>query len=152
MAFGTPKRIEIKYNKETIQNMLALIRDAPLPNNAPVDTSDPWKLGIEIEYLKKLKAMFLSEWNWDVLEKKIAKFENYLVHYEHEGNALDLHYVHVRSQRSDAIPLILLHGWPGTNYRPCCGVTASDRTIGTFFEFHKVIEPLINPASPELPA
>ena len=58
--------------------------------------------------------MFLIEWSWDSLEKKIESFDNYLVHYEREGDALDLHYIHVKSPRSDATPLILLHGWPGT--------------------------------------
>ncbi|KAL5532403.1 hypothetical protein ACEPAF_5973 [Sanghuangporus sanghuang] len=135
MSFGVPRRIEVKYDAQTIQNMLTLLKAAPLPDKAPVDAAGPWKLGMDIDYLKKLKTMFLTEWKWDSLGKKIAKFDNFLVHYEHEEDTFDLHYLHVKSQRRDAIPLILCHGWPGT-----------------FFDFHKVIEPLVNPASPDLPA
>lgn len=43
-------------------------------------------------------------------------------------DGVNLHFVHQRSLRPDAIPLLILHGWPGT-----------------FFEFDQVIEPLINP-------
>ena len=59
----------------------------------------------------------------------------------------DLHFIHARSERTDAIPLILLHGWPG-EYRgntSKCVVQYLIDFLGTFFDFHKVIEPLINP-------
>ncbi|EJD04936.1 alpha/beta-hydrolase [Fomitiporia mediterranea MF3/22] len=115
--------------------MLSLLQAAPFPDKAPIDANTPWQLGIEYDYLKKLKHMFETEWSWKALEKNVAKFQHYLVQYEKDGDALDLHYVHVKSPRSDAIPLILLHGWPGT-----------------FFDFHKVVEPLTNPPSSDLPA
>ena len=115
MSFGTTRRIDIKYDAAEVQKMLSLIQAAPFPDRAPVDADTPWKLGIEYDYLKKLKEMFLTQWRWDVLEKKIAKYENFIVRYESDGDTLDLHYVHVRSPRADAIPLILLHGWPGAS-------------------------------------
>ena len=93
--------------------MIALSKAAPFPNRAPIDSGTPWKLGVDYEYLKSLKAKFETEWKWETLEKKISKFDNYMVHYENDGDVLDLHYVHVKSSRSDAIPLMLLHGWPG---------------------------------------
>ncbi|KAI5120954.1 hypothetical protein M0805_001659 [Coniferiporia weirii] len=135
MVFGVPNRIDVKYSPSAVENMLALLRASPFPDQAPIDTAEPWKLGIDYAYLKNLKTRFETEWDWTVLEQKIARFDNYLVHYEHEGDALDLHYIHVKSARSDAIPLILLHGWPGT-----------------FFDFNKVIDPLVNPPNVNLPA
>ena len=113
MTFGSPKQIQVKYDDAAVKNMLSLLQAAPFPDKAPIDANTPWQLGIEYDYLKKLKHMFQTEWSWKALEEKIAKFQHYLVHYEKEGDALDLHYVHVKSPRSDAIPLILLHGWPG---------------------------------------
>lgn len=46
-----------------------------------------------------------------------------------------LHFVHHRSSRSDAIPLLMLHGWPSS-----------------FLEWDKVIGPLTSPPSSSLPA
>ena len=48
---------------------------------------------------------------------------------------IPLHFVHHRSPRADAIPLIFVHGWPGS-----------------FLEVENIIEPLTNPPSEELPA
>ena len=47
-----------------------------------------------------------------------------------EIDGLDIHFLHVRSPHPDAMPLIITHGWPGS-----------------VVEFHKVIEPLVDPAA-----
>ncbi len=31
-----------------------------------------------------------------------------------EIDGLDIHFIHVRSQHEDALPLIVTHGWPGS--------------------------------------
>lgn len=46
-----------------------------------------------------------------------------------------LHFVHHRSARRDAIPLLFVHGWPGS-----------------FLEVENIIEPLTNPVDDNLPA
>lgn len=46
-----------------------------------------------------------------------------------------LHFVHHRSPRPDAIPLLFLHGWPGS-----------------FLEVENIIEPLTNPTDANMPA
>ena len=48
---------------------------------------------------------------------------------------LDLHFIHQRSKRNDAIPILFLHGWPSTS-----------------LEWEKVILPLTNPGDDSLPA
>ena len=48
---------------------------------------------------------------------------------------MNLHFVHKKSTRADAIPLLLCHGWPGT-----------------FCEFFSLVEPLTNPPNPDDPA
>ena len=115
MPFLTPKQIEIKYEDAVVQNMLDLLRAAPFPDNVALDT-EPWKLGIDYSYLKALREQFITTWSWENLEKKINEFENFTIHFEDGGDVIDLHYVHVKSPRADAIPLILLHGWPGMYY------------------------------------
>ncbi|KAJ3138190.1 hypothetical protein HK100_012871 [Physocladia obscura] len=48
---------------------------------------------------------------------------------------INIHFVHFKSSRADARPLLLVHGWPGS-----------------FFEFHKVAFPLANPLNLSDPA
>ena len=45
-----------------------------------------------------------------------------------EIDGLDIHFIHVRSQHEDALPLIVNHGWPGS-----------------IVEQLKIIDPLTNP-------
>lgn len=49
--------------------------------------------------------------------------------------SLDLHFIHERSDREDAIPILFLHGWPSTS-----------------LEWQKIIHPLAHPSSPSQPA
>ncbi|KAL5483596.1 hypothetical protein ACEPAI_8828 [Sanghuangporus weigelae] len=135
MMLSAPRRIDAAFSDTAVRGMLALLKASPFPEKAPIDSSHPWKLGIDYEYLKKLKYIFETEWSWESLQKRILKFDHYLVHCERDGDGFDLHYIHAKSPRSDAIPLILLHGWPGT-----------------FFDFHRIIETLTNPEKPDLPA
>ena len=143
MTFGSPNSIRVKYDAAAVQNMLNLLKVAPFPDRAPIDASEPWKLGMDYDYLKRLKDMFLTEWSWDSLEKRIATFDNYLVHYEHEGDSLGLHYIHVKSSRADAIPLILLHGWPGPSSLRFRFVLYLTRNFRQFFRLpqgHRTID------------
>jgi pimeloyl-ACP methyl ester carboxylesterase len=55
---------------------------------------------------------------------------------EIEGfGVLRIHFLWQRSLRRDAVPLLMVHGWPGS-----------------FLEFSKVLEPLANPPNAETPA
>lgn len=112
MTFGPARKVEVKYGAADVQNMISLLKATPFPDKAPLD-AEPWKLGIDHAYLKDLVSRFETSWTWSSLEKRTAQYDNYLVHYENGGDSLELHYVYVESNRSDAIPLILLHGWPG---------------------------------------
>ncbi|KAI0083462.1 alpha/beta-hydrolase [Irpex rosettiformis] len=135
MSFSNLRKVAIHYDEAVVQNMLTMLKSAPFPSQALLDPKSPWSLGIDYDYLSSLKKQFETEWRWDRLENAINKSDNFLVDYADGEDRLQLHFLHKKSERADAIPLIMLHGWPGT-----------------FFDFHKVIEPLVNPPSPDLPA
>ena len=159
--------------------MLSLVSSAPLPPRPPFPTSDDptpssspfaprspkeWELSVEYDYLLKLRDKWLHEWSWDSLSERLTKMDHFLVDYadpidENEtgdGNEryeLTLHFVHQRSTREDAIPLLILHGWPGTSStRRSYSSIHHSLVVGTFFDFHKIIDPLVNPSDPSLPA
>jgi pimeloyl-ACP methyl ester carboxylesterase len=48
----------------------------------------------------------------------------------HEIDGLDIHFIHVRSEHEDALPLIVTHGWPGS-----------------IIEQLKIVDPLTNPTA-----
>ena len=64
--------------------------------------------------------------DWRTCEVKL----NDLPHFITGTDGLDIHFIHVRSQHEDALPLIVTHGWPGS-----------------IIEQLKLVEPLTNPAA-----
>ena len=95
--------------------MIKMLKAAPFPSQAPLDAEKPWSLGIDFDYLKMLKATMETKWKWEDTEAKIGKYDNFLVDYKSEDGVdeMTLHFVHAKSKRPDAIPLALMHGWPG---------------------------------------
>ncbi|KAK6597580.1 epoxide hydrolase 4 [Botrytis cinerea] len=68
------------------------------------------KFGITHEWITKTKDYWLHEYDWRAQEKHINSFPNYTV--EIEG--LTVHFVALFSEKEDAVPITLLHGWPGS--------------------------------------
>ncbi|KAI0341409.1 alpha/beta-hydrolase [Trametopsis cervina] len=136
MSFANLRKIPVHYDEAAVQNMISMLKAAPFPAEAPVEASTPWSLGIDYDYLKSLKHEFETTWSWTELEQEINKFDNFLVDVTTVDNdKFELHFVHKKSERRDAVPLLLLHGWPSS-----------------FLDFLGMIEPLTNPPRADLPA
>lgn len=129
---ATPRKFEIAFDRAHVARMMELLQSSTLPD-APPFPGASWEEGIELPWLKQVKDKWLREFAIDDFEKKLNRWPQFMTRLEDED--VDLHFVHVRSGRQDAIPLMLLHGWPGT-----------------FHDFHKVIEPLVNPPEAGKPA
>lgn len=82
---------------------------------------DDWTQGIPLSYMRDLAEYWATEYDWRSREAALNRFD----HYTTEIDGLDIHFIHQRSTREDAFPLVITHGWPGS-----------------IVEFHKVIEPL----------
>ena len=80
--------------------------------------------GVPLAMMQELARYWGSDYDWRKCEKKL----NDLPHFMTEIDGLDTHFIHVRSQHQDALPLIVTHGWPGS-----------------VIEQLKIIDPLTNP-------
>ena len=87
---------------------------------------DDWSQGIPLAYTRELAGYWADGYDWRSREAALNRFDHYLT----EIDGLDIHFIHQRSPHDDALPLLITHGWPGS-----------------VVEFHKVIEPLVNPPS-----
>ena len=82
---------------------------------------DDWSQGIPLAYTRELADYWRTEYDWRARESALNRFDQFST----EIDGLDIHFIHQRSTREDAFPLVITHGWPGS-----------------VVEFHKVIEPL----------
>jgi pimeloyl-ACP methyl ester carboxylesterase len=111
----TPFRIDVP--EADLDDLRTRLRGTRWPEAGP----DDWSQGTPLGYLRSLCDYWASGYDWRALEARVNRFPQYRT----EIDGLEIHFLHVRSPRPDALPLILTHGWPGS-----------------FLEFTKVIPPL----------
>ena len=66
--------------------------------------------GVPLAMLQELARYWAADYDWRTCELKL----NALPHFMTETDGLDIHFIHVRSDHDDALPLIVTHGWPGS--------------------------------------
>jgi pimeloyl-ACP methyl ester carboxylesterase len=131
-----PTAFDIAVNKTLIDQAINKAR-LYRPSVDLKDASN--KLGLEgppRDLMTEIAAYWSTEYDWFKTQSEINKnFSHYALTVPggHEYNhSLPLHFVHERSSSPDAIPLLLLHGWPSSH-----------------LEWSQVIKPLVHPESSE---
>jgi pimeloyl-ACP methyl ester carboxylesterase len=66
--------------------------------------------GVQLATMQKLAHYWATEYDWRKCEAKL----NTLPQFVTKIDGLDIHFIHVRSKHSGALPLIITHGWPGS--------------------------------------
>jgi pimeloyl-ACP methyl ester carboxylesterase len=66
--------------------------------------------GVQLEFLRELSRYWLSDYDFGRLEERL----NALPQYRTEIDGVGIHFIHVKSEHADAMPLIITHGWPGS--------------------------------------
>jgi pimeloyl-ACP methyl ester carboxylesterase len=66
--------------------------------------------GVQLATLQELARYWTADYDWRKLEAKL----NALPQFTTEIDGVDIHFIHVRSQHENALPLIVTHGWPGS--------------------------------------
>jgi pimeloyl-ACP methyl ester carboxylesterase len=92
------------------------------PDQAP---GEPWAYGTDLAYLRGLVEYWCDHFDWRAQEAALNAFPQFRVPLD----GIDLHYLHVPGVGPDPMPLLLLHGWPGS-----------------VFEFLEIIPRLTDPA------
>ena len=66
--------------------------------------------GVPLATMQKLARHWQTEYDWREVESALNTLPQFIT----EIDGLDIHFVHVRSQHDDALPLVICHGWPGS--------------------------------------
>jgi pimeloyl-ACP methyl ester carboxylesterase len=77
------------------------------PNELP---GTGWTRGVPLTYLRELADHWATAYDWRAAEARLNGVPQYLT----EIDGATVHFIHVRSERADALPLLMIHGWPGT--------------------------------------
>ena len=100
---------------EAFKQLLKLSRIGPKTyENQVADPKDYRSFGVKREWLAESKEHWLNDYNWRKAEDRINSYNNYTVDIEHLGFKFHVHFAALLSKKKDAVPLLLMHGWPGT--------------------------------------
>jgi pimeloyl-ACP methyl ester carboxylesterase len=69
-----------------------------------------WEYGIPIDYLRELVEYWSRTYDWRAQEARLNGF----AHFRTDIDGQSIHFIHARSARADAFPLVITHGWPGS--------------------------------------
>jgi pimeloyl-ACP methyl ester carboxylesterase len=119
----TIRRFQVGFPEAELTELRRRVNATRWPERETV-TDD--SQGVPLALMQELARYWGSDYDWRKCEAKL----NDVPQFTTEIDGLDIHFIHVRSQHQDALPLIVTHGWPGS-----------------IIEQLKIIEPLTNPTA-----
>ncbi len=120
---GTVRPVTVGFPPEAVDDMRRRVAATRWPDRETVDDDSQ---GVPLATMQELAQYWATDYDWSGCEARLNGLPNFLT----EIDGLDIHFVHVRSQHEDALPLIVTHGWPGS-----------------IIEQMKIIGPLTDPTS-----
>jgi len=69
-----------------------------------------WEYGTPIDEVRDLVAYWRHDYDWRAAEARLNELDQFTT----EIDGTRIHFVHARSSNPDALPLLLVHGWPGS--------------------------------------
>jgi pimeloyl-ACP methyl ester carboxylesterase len=66
--------------------------------------------GVPLAMMQDLARYWAAGYDWGPCQARLSELPNFIT----EIDGLDIHFIHVRSRHSGALPLIVTHGWPGS--------------------------------------
>lgn len=114
------KPFQLAHTQQEVDDMKTLIRLSPLgPDTYENSAERKEALGISMDSMKEIKSAWL-EYDWLARQAELNKeLPQYVAQVEDtdpktgKKHAFDIHFVGKMNEREDAVPLLLLHGWPG---------------------------------------
>ena len=116
-----PFRIDVP--EEELVDLRRRILATRWPSKELVEDSSQ---GVQLAMLRELARYWGTDYDFGRLEAKLNALPQFMT----EIDGLDIHFIHVKSEHEDALPLIITHGWPGS-----------------IIEQLKLVDPLTNPTA-----
>src|SRR5256885_3955853 len=92
---------------EQIEDLRRRIEATPLPKKETVESAAQ---GVQLATAQELLRYWGRDYDLGRLEERLNAFPQFMT----EIDGLDIHFIHVKSDHEDALPLIITHGWPGS--------------------------------------
>ena len=122
MASAAPEPFCLHVPDEVLEDLRERLAHTRWPDEIP---GSGWQYGSNLDFMRRLVERWRDDFDWRAQEATLNTFDQFRVPIE----GIDLHFVHQRGIGPDPLPLLLVHGWPGS-----------------VWEFHELIPRLTDPA------
>ncbi|KAF1944653.1 epoxide hydrolase-like protein [Clathrospora elynae] len=113
MSYSPPssaKPFTLDVSDQDISEWRQLLQLSKLAPETFEGRQEGGQYGISHKWLSSAKDYWLNKYEWRAQEKHINSFPNYKTQIED----VDLHFIAVFSEKKDAVPIVFMHGWPGS--------------------------------------
>lgn len=108
-----------------IESLKQKLQAAEFPDELELGDA-PWDLGAPLADVKRLTTYWKDQYDWRKHEAQMNELPNFQTSIQADGfEALDIHFVHQKSDVAGAIPLLFSHGWVG----PLVSMTSLRRNL-----------------------
>ncbi|KIW80223.1 hypothetical protein Z517_06838 [Fonsecaea pedrosoi CBS 271.37] len=116
----------------------------PTFENTHTGEEHRYQYGIDREFILKAKDIWMREYDWRATEARINSYPNFMAEViDDDRTVFQVHFLALFSTNKNAIPLLMLHGWPGiVPY-------TLNRFIGNVMEFFATLDLLKEKFTPE---
>jgi len=97
----------IEIPEADVEDLRARVVATRLPDEETVEDSSQ---GVQLATMQALARYWGTEYDLRRVETRLNALPQFMT----EIDGLDIHFIHVRSRHENALPMILIHGWPGS--------------------------------------
>ncbi|GES57515.1 epoxide hydrolase [Aspergillus terreus] len=133
----TPFKVSIPQEQlDELQTLLKLSKIAPPTYE---NTRPTRQYGITSDWLTTIRKQWQNDFDWRACEEKVNRFPQFTVDIED----IKLHFAALFSEKPDAVPIILIHGWPGSymEFLPILQLFSEEFTPSTL-PYHLIVPSL----------
>jgi hypothetical protein len=97
----------VEIPEAEVEDLRTRIVATRLPEKEPVEDASQ---GVQLTTMQALVRYWGTEYDLRRVEKRLNALPQFLT----QIDDLDIHFIHVKSRHENALPVILIHGWPGS--------------------------------------
>ncbi|KAL4988285.1 Alpha/Beta hydrolase protein [Aspergillus falconensis] len=107
-----PSPFRIAIPNEQLSDFKTLLKLSKIAPQTYENLQEDRRYGVTHEWMSTMKEEWLNSFDWRAVEEHANSFPQYTT--EIEG--LAIHFAALFSEKTDAVPIVLLHGWPGSYF------------------------------------
>ncbi|CAF1134184.1 unnamed protein product, partial [Didymodactylos carnosus] len=104
---------KVSIPQSTLDELKSLVRLSKLAPPTYEGSQEDRKYGVTSKWVREAKEKWEKDFDWRKHEAHMNSFPHYMASVvDNDGKEYQIHFIGLFSDKVDAVPLVLLHGWP----------------------------------------